>query len=360
MIPRLYESTDTSFTNYGICPLPDCISCTVTEERNGAFVLELEYARDGQWVEEFAIDRIILADPYDNATEPEPFRIYEVEYDMNGNVLVQANHISYQLNDVIIGNWHNGTRYPYKVWDWCDDAKLTDNPFSFASDIQDDAGTVFLFSIDTPTPMRKIIGGMRGSMLDRFGGELEWNRYTVNLWSARGADNGVKIAYTKNLTGLEYDIDMSNVYTGAVAYYSNNGTYVEGTVQTVASDWSYDRTIVLDATQDFNSTPTVAQLNTYAASYLSRNAPSPNISVDVEFVPLWQTEEYKQYYGLEHVGLCDTVTVLYPPLDLSIQAKVVKTVYNVLADRYDSITISTIRSTLADIIFGLMEAEENG
>ena len=140
-----------------------------------------------------------------------------------------------------------------------------------------------------------------------------------------------------------------------VTYYDQNGTYVEGTVQTATNSYSYNRIIVLDATQDFNSTPTQAQLNTYASTYLTNNPPTPSVSVDVEFVPLWQTEEYKEFYGLEHVGLCDTVEVIYPPLNIDVKAKVVRTVYNVLADRYDELTISTIKPTLADTIFNLME-----
>ena len=356
MIPRLFPADATTFEAIGICPLSDCISCTVEEQRNGAFTLELEYPRDGEWVNELAIDRIVLADPYDNAKEAEPFRIYEVEYDMNGNVMVYANHISYQLNDVVVGKFLHTAETPVKAWQWLEDNLLTACPFTLYSDIP--ARTAATFNMAEPFKARSYIGGMEGSILDVFGGELEWNRWTVNLWQARGKDNSVKIAYTKNLTGLEYDVDMSNVYTGAVAYYSNNGTYVQGTLQTVTNDWSYDRTIVLDATQDFNSTPTQAQLNTYALNYLNANASAPNVSVDVEFVPLWQTEEYKQFYGLEHVSLCDTVTVLYQPLNLSIKAKVVKTEYNVLADRYDKITISTVKPTLADIIFGLMEGEK--
>jgi phage minor structural protein len=88
---------------------------------------------------------------------------------------------------------------------------------------------------------------------------------------------------------------------------------------------------------------------------LQANAPDPVVSVDVEFVPLWQTDEYKDYYGLEHVALCDTVQVIYPPLNLDLKAKVVKTVYNVLADRYDEISISTVKQTLTDTIFTLMK-----
>lgn len=354
MIPRLYKNTETTFTGYGICPLVDCIECLVTEERNGEYTMSLTYARDGQWANELTADRIVLADPYDNAAQPEPFRIYEITYDINGNIVVNANHISYQLNDVVIGKFVDATRYPWKAWDNAVNHQLTANPFSFSSDINDDAGTVYRFELDKPASLRSYLGGMDGSMVDCFGGELEWNRYTVNLWSARGNDNGVKIAYTKNLTGLNYDIDLSELHTGAVAFY-NSGSYVEGTVQTVANSYSYNRVMVLDATMDFGSTPTVAQLNTYASNWLTANPPTPSVSVDVTFIPLWQTEEYKEFYGLEHVALCDTVEVVYPPLNIDVKAKVVRTVYNVLADRYEELTISTIRSSLADTIYSLMK-----
>jgi phage minor structural protein len=88
---------------------------------------------------------------------------------------------------------------------------------------------------------------------------------------------------------------------------------------------------------------------------VQKNAPTPKVSVDVEFVPLWQTDEYKKYYGLEHVAMFDTVQVIYPPLNLDLKAKVVKTVYNVLADRYDEISVSTVKQTLTDTIFTLMK-----
>ena len=119
MIPRLFESTATSFDSFGICPLIDCISCKVTEERNGPFTLSMEYSRNGQWAEELLVDRIILADPHDNAEMAEPFRIREVTYNMLGNIAVEAEHISYQLNYIIVGanTQDPGTRYPAKFWE---------------------------------------------------------------------------------------------------------------------------------------------------------------------------------------------------------------------------------------------------
>lgn len=87
MIPRLFESNATTFTNFGLCPLNDAIECMVTEVRNGEYTLELEYPRDGQFANELKPDRIILADPSDNSAA-EPFRIVEVSFDMVENITV--------------------------------------------------------------------------------------------------------------------------------------------------------------------------------------------------------------------------------------------------------------------------------
>jgi len=358
MIPRLYEKDATSFDTFGICPLIDCISCTVTEERNGEFVLEMIYPRDGRWADEIIPDRIVLAAPFEQAEQAEPFRIKEVAFDMSNNVTVQAEHISYALNYVLIGKATEQTRYPKKMFDTLVSNYLLSAscPFSFETDMTAESQTVMTYDIPQVTPMKTILGGMEGSMLDLYGGEYKWTRWTVNLLSSRGEDNGVKIAYRKNLTGLRYDVDISGVYTGAVAFYKSQDTYVQGTRQTIQHTYGFERDIVLDASGEFNNTtPTVAQLNTYAANYLAANAPDPVVSVDVEFVPLWQTDEYKAYEDLEHVNLCDVVEVIYQPLNLAVKAKVVRTVYNVLADRYDEITISSIKSGLADTIYNLME-----
>lgn len=358
MIPRLFDKNETDFTTYGLCPLADSIDCKVTEVRKGEYILEMDYPRDGQFADLIAIDRIILADPADNK-RAQPFRISEVSYDMVGNITIQAKHGSYQLNSMIVGANQNspGTNDPAVFWSTEVSHLLsTGNPFTFWTDIS--GGSVKAFGCDEPTPLRTLLGGMEGSMIDLFGGELEFDRYDVKLWQSRGSDNGVKIAYTKNLTGLEYDIDMSDVFTGVVAFYKDQDNYVESDLQTVANTYGYSHDIAVDASSDFEDTPTKAQLNTWASNYLASHPSTPSVSVEVQFVPLWQTEEYKDFYGLEHVSLCDTVEVVYPPLGLDLKAKVVKTVYDVLADRYEEITISTIKPTLADTIFSLMEDKQ--
>ena len=353
MIPRLYENTDTTFTSYGICPLVDAISCLITEERNGEYTLAMEYPRTGRWAEELIVDRIILAQPYDNATNAQPFRIIEVSFDLNGNMIVQAEHISYQLNNYIVGIGSVSFTTAATMWSGMVSAHVAgSNPFTFSTDI----ATVksLTMNLDAPEGFKGLLGGVDGCMLDVFGGEFEWDRYTVKLKAARGADHGVKIAYTKNLTGLTYDIDMSQAITGSVAFWKKDAQSATN-AQATTNDFAFNHFAIVDATNEFETKPTTAALQNWNAAWLAANKSDPALSVEVQFVPLWQTEEYKDFYALEHVALCDTIEVIYPPLGIDVQAKVVRTVFDVLRERYTELTISTVKQSLADTIYDLME-----
>lgn len=352
MIPRLYESTETTFETMGICPLSGCISCVVTEERNGQYVLEMEYPRSGMWFSEIKVDRIILAQAHENDTQAQPFRIESIEGGMDEVVTIRAVHISYQLNWIIATRQTTTSGTAQEVLR--DVGLMTVSPFTLYSDIT----TTHSITLDEATPFRTVMGGMEGSFLDTFGGEYEWDRYDVHLWRSRGADNGVRITYGKNLTGLDWETDVSDTYTSVVAYWKQEQdgvtTYVQSDIVSLYQNqnpFAFERTIVVDASGEFQNEPTVGQLHNYAASYVQANAVDPAVSVKVDYVPLWQTEEYKEYEDFERLNMCDEVTIVYPPLNLELKAQVVKTEYNVLLDRYESLEISTIKKNLSDTIW---------
>ena len=359
MIPRLYESTETSFTTFGICPLGEATSCLVTEERNGQYTLEMEYPTDGMFFDELKVDRIILAQAHENDTQAQPFRIESISGDMGGIIQIEAVHISYQLNWLVAGRQTiaSGTAQTNMRAVGLLNGSIGQStcPFSFYSDITGSHA----MELTAPVSFRSFLGGIEGSFLDTYGGEFEWDVYDVHLWSSRGEDNGVRITYGKNLTGLDWETDVSDTYTAVYAYWmqENDGvtTYVGGNIQTIGGDFAFQRLIAVDASSEFQNQPTVSQLNSYAASYVKANAVYPTVSVKVSFVPLWQTEEYKEYADFEKLNLCDYVTIVYPPLNLELKSKVVKTVYNVLLDRYDSLEISTIKQSLADTIFAMQK-----
>ena len=101
MIPCLYKETETAFTSNGIGKLCDCISCLVTEKRNGAYELKMTYPSDGIHAEEIIEDRIILARPAER-TSYQPFRIYKITTPLTGILEIAARHIQYRQNFITV------------------------------------------------------------------------------------------------------------------------------------------------------------------------------------------------------------------------------------------------------------------
>lgn len=166
----------------------------------------------------------------------------------------------------------------------------------------------------------------------------------------------MRIAYGKNLTDVKQDESIENTITGVYPYWKDSdGNIVELPEKTVsaesAKNYPFRRTVPMDFSSDFADKPTIAQLKQRAEKYISdNNIGIPKVNITVSFQPLWQTEEYKNVAALERIGLCDTVTVEYEKLGVSAKAKVNKTVYDVLKDKYSSIELGEARSNLSDKI----------
>ena len=101
MIPILYEGDVTDFNNNGLGRLSDAIKCTVEEERNGTFELEMTYPITGIHYSDIAVNRIILAKTEDGGNN-QAFIIYKISKPINGIVTINAEHISYLLNGYVV------------------------------------------------------------------------------------------------------------------------------------------------------------------------------------------------------------------------------------------------------------------
>lgn len=362
MTPWLVPSKQQSlheiyFLNRRDRPLTDCIKCEVTEERNGAFFLEMEYPYNGQHAEDLAIEMIIMAKPYEGAAELEPFRITTINSSLNGHIQIYAEHISYWLNSVLVKQATGTGASPAYMWNVINGQTIggsEGHPFSFDTDFVLDHYVTF--NNQKLTPLKMMLGGEEGSMLDLFGGEFKWNRFMVYLLQSRGQDNGVTIAYGKNIIGLDYEIDLTEYWNAVAAYYNNdNLDFVCSDLKSENDGLSYVRAIGIDASSEYQTAPSKYALNVDADNYLTANYRPPRVTVNVDFIPLWQTKEYEAYRDLEFVQLCDTVHVECPPLGVTVSAKVVKTVYDALSERYKAITIGTPSKNLADTIVGIIE-----
>lgn len=347
MNPVLYESTESTFETNGLGVLSDTISCQVVEERNGIFEITLEYPLTGIHYQEIKQRRIIFVkpNPYE---DPQPFRIYRITKPLSGKITVYAQHISYDLSGVPVSLFSSGS-VTGALSGLKTNAAVT-NPFSFWTD-KTSTGD---FTVTAPTSTRTLLGGSDGSILDVFGGEYKFDRWTVRLYNNRGKNSGVSIRYGKNLMDLQQDENISNVVTGIYPYWlSSEGELTELPEKIINAPGTYDFTRIsaIDFSGDFEEAPTEEQLRDRANDYISsNNVGVPTVSITVEFQPLEQTEEYKDIALLERVNLCDTVNVEYSELGVSATAKCVKTTYDALKDKYISIELGDAKTNIADTI----------
>lgn len=351
MIPILYEGNVTTFLNNGLGRLADAISCTVEEERNGTYELTMQYPITGVHYSDIAENRIIYAKTEDGGIN-QAFIIYKISKPLNGIVTINAQHISYLLNGFVV--------MPYTAVSLADAmSKINQHSvpavtrFTFSTDIS----SAVSFKLARPKNIRSLLGGEEGSLLETYGGyDYYFNNFSVQLLANRGHDNGVTIRYGKNMTDLKAVSNTTNVYTGIVPYWADNEghtVYVDGYVvySDHAETYPYKYIKIVDFSNEFDSQPSAAQLLSKAQSYIANNDGwQIKHNIEVSFVSLAGTDEYKDIAPLERVKLCDTVTVIYSKLGISFKTKVIKTVYNVLLDRYDSITLGDATYTLAQAL----------
>ena len=372
MIPVIFDSSAKTFTSNGLGKLTDCISCLVTEERNGIYELVLEYPITGVHYEELVEGNIIVT-THDEQKDLQPFIIYRISKPISGVVTVNAHHVSYALSNVVVA--------PFTATSVTDAFTqiaahtLNTNPFTFWTD-KASAGSM---EVKVPTPVKQVLGGKTGSILDSFGGgEYKFDNYIVKLYANRGSDNGVTIRYGKNLTDITAERDTLGLYNAVIPYWTDNeNTVVYGGVVVGSggilrtAHWTDENNVqmtdengdifdfvyyaqqvtTMDLSSEFSDQPTVQELEDRARTILNSNTPwIPKDNIKIDFVALWQTEEYANIAPLERVQLCDTVSVYYPELGVDAKAKVIKTVWDALLDRYDSIELGEAKTSFAQVI----------
>lgn len=371
MIPILFDSSATSYTSNGIGRLSDCIEYHVPEERNGVFELEMQYPITGVHYDEIVMGNIIVAS-HDDVGDVQPFVIYRISKPINGVIEVNAHHISYRLSNVILKPFTASSAAD--AFSKFETEVLTEQDFTFWTDVT----TAGNFKVDVPTSARAMLGGVQGSILDVYGGEYQFDNNLVRLYAHRGADNGVTIRYGKNLVNINAVSDSLDLYNAVIPYWTNtdgdmlyggvvsgnggieksaywtNESNVQMTDQNATPfEFTYyvEQVTTMNLSDEFEERPTIEELEARAQQILNSNEPwLPSENIKIDFVALWQTEEYKDIAPLEHVRLCDTVSVYYPELGVSTKAKVIKVVWDGLNERYSEIELGKAQSSFAQVV----------
>ena len=393
MLPLLYNSNTTPqkfFDNNGLGFIKNSTKCIASEERNGKYELDLEVLTSDRLSSCIVPGMFVKAkaNPHD---DPQIFEIYQTSAD-DKKITAKGRHLRYIaygnafriLYDAGAGVSRAAT--PQEIFDEIltpvsaslPTMLLYDNYFELFSDIETKsyvhAGKKRLVRFG------EFLQGIEGSMLDVFGGEFYFDNFKINLLKNRGSDTGIAVRYGSNISSYQQDSDISTVYTHLLPYAvlplvlyetsKDKATLGEITIfsyspiELVNTSLTYKRALPYDFSDKFteehdhihistydytwlNESELLDKLQTEAEKYIRENQAaltdrSVNITIDVAAT----------LNTLRNCHLCDTVKVCFEPLGFTTNAKIIKTEYDCLNERYTKLELGTVKKNIADLFDG--------
>ena len=322
------------------------LSCIVSEELNGIYECEFTVPTTDKHYSDLKTSGLIKVTVGDGSEQI--FRIYSISEPINFVVEVKAQHITYDLSKIPVKPFTATGAVNVKNQMLANIIGSYD--FTMSTDITNTTST---FRLDIPRSFRECLGGYEGSILDVFRPEYKWDNLEVKMLARRGADNNVRISYGKNLTDFRQEQNNESVYDAVYGYAVVDEVTYEASSIYNKTGAAKPKVLNVDFSSKYQSgdVPTGAELLSYATTYATNNdIEVPKVNIEISFVPLWQSDEYKNFLPLERVSLGDTVHVYFDKLGVEASARVIKTEWNVLTQKYDSIELGSAKANLNTVI----------
>lgn len=347
----LHSCKEKIFKGIGLAVLDnEIINPIVTESMNSIFSLEFEMLASSKKANMIEKGMIIEAP---TPLGDELFRVRAIEksvedYDI---VFFYCSQIFFcDMEDNFIEDTNIVGKTGYTALDQLQSNTVYPHDFNFHSDIS----TVNNSRVVRKNFVTAIIGNDNNSFINRWGGELQVNRFDVKMLSRRGKDRGVSILYRKNLLGLNSKIDYTTVYTRAMPEGADGLFLEEKYVDSPNIDHEHpiirlvefkDIKVKSNDAEEGYSTIEEARIALREAAeklFTQKYVDQPEATYQIEFQELSQTEEYKNYTVLERVFLGDTVQVKHEDIGISVTARCLEYKYNPKTKEYISITLGNV------------------
>lgn len=345
MIPRLLKSDATDFTKLGYGALLKTTECKVTESLTDSPTLEMLLLDDDELTRYLEVGSIITAEP-NKRDVAQAFVVEEIKKPIDGIISIYATHIAQHRAKLIPVSTFTASTLDNALTAVVSNSMET-NPFTLVRDSGKNNVTATM-TTTVPHSLRELMGGTEGSILDIYRGEWGYDNFTLTLYNKRGRDNGVQVMYSRNMTDFSLDeiFDWDSSVTGVIGYWKSEdgATTVISDIQysSNATDYPYKKTICMDFTDRFESQPTKAQLDTYCSNWISSRG-LIGATVDVAF-------DHLDIQNGEDIGLGDTVHIYNARYNLDMESRIIGTVYDVLRDEFETITIGDMKTTLSEAI----------
>ena len=285
----------------------------------------------------------------------QPFRIYRVVPELD-KVTVYARHIFYDLLDNMIKSLKpSPSAVGASVVQSLSAACLSSHDFSFYSDLTSTAEDVEWENVN---PVEAMLG--ENGLVSKYGAELARDWYDVFLVKRVGNDTDVSIREKKNLTGISYDVDETDVVTrimptgedadGNILYLPE--LYIDSPNLNAYTHpkWIHlpvsEAKEVTDGDELKSKAQCYAEMRKAAQAEFDAGCDLPTVTLKVDFVNCSDVEEYKQYAALTAIFLGDSVRVVARRIGVEVSMRMTQYTYDCLTKKYTSVTLGTAADTL--------------
>ena len=341
---KIFEATDKIYTSNGdkiILPL----KAKVHKEDNGDFYINVEAPLT--YIDYLVPNNIIVAN---TPQGDEPFRITNVE-NTRSKIKVKAYHVFYDSENYLIQD-------SYVVDKNCNDAldhlnNSTDNtsPFTTISDIT---------KIASYRCIRKSLYEAIQVLLERYGGHLTRDSWTIGIRASIGQDNGVTIRYGKNLKDIKATYNWDNVCTKLLPVGKDglllNATdptasvYLQSTTQ---YEIPYTKTVSFDQSnivEDDYKDEETGELDedAYKQALVNDLAEQGQNYLAINSIPV---VNYTLSANVEKVSdIGDTIEVVDEKLGINITTNIISFEYDCILDKYTQIEFGNFTPTLSGLM----------
>ena len=355
----IYDKNDANnlaehlYDTQGLGALSDWLTATVSNKLNGAEIFQGTYPISGTNADLIVEGRIIQCYVDENRAK-QRLRIYYAKTSVIGNTIeVKAEPIFNDIRKSVLNKYDSGTEKITATQAW-QNAKALAKPaippqFSFSSLVD----TLANVKIEKANFL-EFFGGKEGSILDRFHGEFLKDNNTLRHQKRLGTDHKIKAIYTKNLTGLDLEIDAQSVLVGIYPFISSSSEGEDEITlpeEVIFTDYVDDYPAGYVSFVDFKDKATdVATLREVAKDWLKTNIDKqkPQVSGSIELVPLRDQRGYEKFVDLEKVSMGDGVDVYHPQLKVNMSARIVEYTFNVLTNSYDKLVVGNVKTNFLE------------
>lgn len=342
---KIFSSTDQLFSSNGdkvIIPT----KAKIHKEDNGPYYLDLECSLD--YINYIVSGNIVVAD---TPQGDQAFRISTIDKTRT-KISAKCYHVFYDTENLLIEDSYVVEKDCNDALDYLNSNTSDTSPFTTLSNIT---------GINSYRCVRTSLYEAIQTVIERWGGHLVRDNFTIKVLDSIGQDNGVTIRYAKNLKSINCTENWDNVVTkllpvgkdGLLLNYLDNTAdiYVYSTTQydipftkTVSFEQNINQEDYSDTEDYYNAL--IEDLNIQAQQYVNNNSiPKLNYTLKANIEKI--------------TDIGDLIQVIDERLNLNLETNVISFDYDCILKKYTEIEFGNFTQKLSGLMSSISSTTQN-